>query len=85
MVELSIARSLVTKPANGSVAISEIFTVEPQLLIAIICDVNVWPIVTDVHESSSGNPIILDGVVHVGVAITWTRNWTGTTLTIHRI
>ncbi len=70
-----MAKSLVIEQGNESVAISKILTVEPQLFIAIHCDINVWPIFTDIHEFASDNSVTSDAIVHIDDAITWTRNW----------
>ncbi len=55
-----------TIPENESVAISLMVTLGSQLFIAINCDVNCCPTMTDVHDCSGSSPIISGGVVHDG-------------------
>lgn len=67
-------------PGNDNVAISTIETFESQLFWAIICDVNVCPTATGIHDCSVGIPIIWGRVGHDDALITWTRNCTSTEL-----
>jgi hypothetical protein len=58
--------SLLIIPENESVAISSMVADGAQLFIASNSDVNGWPTITDVHDSSGSSPIISGGVVHNG-------------------
>jgi hypothetical protein len=46
------------------VAISTIVTLEPQLLIASNSDTNGCPTMTEVHDPSTGIPMMSGGILH---------------------